>query len=110
MTPGAGSPDFDFITTQTYDLFSLGRNINTPQATVQAVDQLRDDFTWLLGRPRPKGRHRRASTSTFDDWLLGALVPTINFAFQTGITPDDVDARGDDLSIINAVVRRAIRA
>ncbi len=102
VTPGAGSPDFDFITTQNYDLFSLGRNGNTPQATLQAVDQFRNDFTWLLGDHDIKVGIDYLDV-TFDEALLGALVPTISFNFQTGVTPDTVDANGDDLSIINTV-------
>ena len=103
VTPGAGTADFDFITTQNYDLFSLGRNANTPQATLQAVDQFRNDFTWLLGDHDLKIGVDYLDV-TFDESLLGALVPTIAFNFQTGITPDDVDARGDQLGIINTVV------
>ena len=93
VTPGAGSPDFDFITTQNYDLFSLGRNANTPQATLQAVDQFRNDFTWLLGDHDLKVGIDYLDVQ-FDESLLGALVPTVAFTFQTGITPDDVDAQG----------------
>lgn len=102
LTPGAGSADFDFITIQGYDLFSLGRNGNTPQATIQSLEQFKNDATWIAGDHELKVGFD-VINAEFDDSLLGSLEPTITFGFQTGVTPDTVDANGDSLGIINAV-------
>ncbi len=102
ITPGAGSPDFDFITTQFYDLFTLGRNLNTPQATLQGVEQFRYDLTWMKG-PHDLKVGLDFVRVNFDDSLLGALEPSVNFGFQTGVTPDDVDADPASLAIIDEV-------
>ncbi|MCG8455813.1 MAG: carboxypeptidase regulatory-like domain-containing protein, partial [Holophagales bacterium] len=74
ITPGAGSADFDFITIQGYDLFNLGRDANTPQRTIQSVDQIRNDVSWLLGDHEIKGGFDYID-ATFDESQLGSLEP-----------------------------------
>lgn len=91
----------DFITNEAYDLISLGRNLNTPQATFQKKLQLRDDFTWSVGKHDLKAGIDLVKIDLDDSYLGLPDLPTVQFAFDTDVTPDVVDATPNDLALVD---------
>jgi carboxypeptidase family protein/TonB-dependent receptor-like protein len=84
----------DQVLTLAYGDFSLGRNENLPQATFQKKSQIRDDFTWLLGRHTFKAGAEVIHVD-LDDSLLGPTGHAVIFYFNPGVDPAGSFVNGD---------------
>ncbi len=85
----------DPLLTLLYDNFSLGRNFNTPQATYQQKLQIRDDFTWTVDRHSLKAGVERIEVDLPDSNFGPPTYPTIQFHFNSGVTPSGSMVAGD---------------
>ncbi|MBI3450749.1 MAG: TonB-dependent receptor, partial [Acidobacteria bacterium] len=83
------------ILTLDYDSFELGRNVNTPQKTVQNKYQMRDDFTWILGRHSLKGGLEVIRVDMLPSFLGPSTNPSVQITFNAGVTPNGSIANGD---------------
>jgi len=92
-TVSSSSPDP--VLTLAFDNFSLGRNANTPQATFQNKFQIRDDFSWIVGRHSFKTGLEWISVDLDDSSLGPPTTPSVQFSFNAGIDPADTMLSGD---------------
>ncbi|HXI04200.1 MAG TPA: TonB-dependent receptor [Candidatus Saccharimonadales bacterium] len=101
----------DPILTLSYDNFDIGRNINTPQATIQKKFQLRDDFSWVSGVHTFKTGIEGIRVNMDDSFLGPSTTPALQFIFNPGVDPNhsmptgDSNANGvdDGIEVINEV-------
>jgi len=85
----------DPILTLDFANFSLGRNINAPQATFQNKFQIRDDFTWIRGKHTFKTGFEGVRVDLGDSFLGPSKTPSLEFVFNSQYNPDASMAAGD---------------
>ena len=106
VTSNTDPSSIDFITNEVFDAdvpFTLGRNLNTPQATFIDKMQIRDDFTWTIGDHDVKAGFDYIDVE-FPDSQLGLPDQfTVSFAYQSGLSPDDVDSDPSNLANIDEI-------
>src|SRR5262249_50379752 len=96
FTNGVTSSASDQTLTLDYDAFELGRNVNTPQKTVQNKYQLRDDFTWILGRHSLKTGVEAIRVDILPSFLGPSTSPSVDFTFNANVSPNGSLASGPD--------------
>jgi len=93
---GVTSASPDPVLTLAFDQFSLGRNANTPQATFQNKFQVRDDFSWIVGRHSFKTGLEGIRIDLDDSFLGPPATPSIQFTFNAGVVPSQTMVTGDN--------------